>query len=98
MSAAIDQIQDRLRATSVNAALWCLRLFSGLFWGAALALAFEVILEIGRFSFWFVAVAVSLSVIRLIKNWGWVGVTIFNLGSVLAILLFRMYVLMAANQ
>lgn len=91
----ISNVNDKIKTTSSTAALFGLRALSGLFVGLTLALIGEEAIGYGVFSFVLVIVAVTATILRVSKKWGWIHLLIFNLICVLLGLCLRMYILIA---
>jgi hypothetical protein len=95
MAKFIDSLQDKVKTTSNTAALFTVRMISGLFVGLTLALIGEEIVGYGVFSFVLIIVVMTGVVLRISKGWSWMHLLIFNLICILSGLILRMYILIA---
>lgn len=95
MAALIQDLQYKFKLTSKNLILFFLKLFSGLFLGATLALVFEEILHYGMISFIIILVMSTAAFLKISKKWQFVSVAVFDLICILLGLLLRMYILVA---
>jgi hypothetical protein len=91
----ISNVQDRFKSSSSALGLLAFKVFTGLFLGLTFALIGQEVIQYGVFSFCLVITVVTLSLLRIVKAWGWTQVMIFNLICVLTGLLLRMYILIA---
>lgn len=95
MGKFIYNVQDKIKTSSNTAALFGVRLISGLFVGLTAALIGEEIIGYGVFSFVLIMLVMTGVVLRVSKKWSWMGVLIFNLICILLGLVLRMYILIA---
>ena len=95
MSALIDNLQYKLKASSSGLALFIFKALSGLLLGLTIAIIGQEIIGYGTFSFTLVIVVVVGAVLRMARQWRWLAMGVFNLICVLLALLLRMYVLIA---
>ena len=78
-----------------NLFLLSCKIISGLIMGLTLALVGDVVFNYGPVLFWFVILVVTSAFYKVTKNWGPIGLLIFDLLAVLAALLIRMYIIAA---
>lgn len=95
MSGFITNIQDRVKTSSNALGLLFFKALTGAILGLTLALIGDQVIDYGWFSFTLVIVVTTGTLLKIIKNWNWVHVLIFNLICVLIGLLLRMYILIA---
>lgn len=98
----VDRINSQAMEMSASAKqgvqsffLLSCKLFSGLILGLTFALVGQEVFDFGPILFWFVILTITATFYRLSKNWGAIGLLIFDLLSVLGALLIRMYVVVA---
>ena len=95
MARMVQQVQKRVKLSSVAFLTFFLKVFSGSILGLTLALILQEILGFESFSFLLILVTVTLLFLRASRGWRIVGVLVFDLIAVLTALLIRMYILMA---
>lgn len=98
----LDQINSRAVQASASAKAGMQSLFlitgkiiTGLILGLTFSLIGDEVFKYGPLLFGFVIVTVTAAFYRIAKPWGSIGLLIFNLLSILAALLIRMYVVVA---
>lgn len=95
MSQFLENVQYRLKTSSVEIFNVLLKIFSGGVLGLTFAIAGQEIVGYGRFSFIFIIVVCALAFLRVAKGWRIGAVLIFNLVMILLGMLLRMYVQLA---
>ncbi len=95
MGLVTEKVQLHLKKSSTGAFLFLVRMISGMILGLTFALVGEEIFGYGTFAFLFVIVVLTSLVLRFSRNWGFVGILVFDLVCVLIGMLLRLYIVMA---
>jgi hypothetical protein len=95
MTNLIIGLQDRVKTSSNAISLLIFKVISGLFLGLTFALIGDQVVDYGWFSFVLVIVVTAGTLLRVMKSWTWMHVSIFVLICLLIGMLLRMYILIA---
>lgn len=99
MGEMVGKMQDQIKKTSSDLALFSLKLFSGLILGLTFALIMQEVLGKADgenlIAFFFVIVVTASVFLRIAKEWGLTAVLIFDLVCVLIGMVLRLYIMVA---
>ena len=95
MGQFIQNVQVRLKTSSVGLALYSFKLITGLFLGLSASLIAQTIVGYGDLVFWFVIFLTTAVFLKVSKGWSAWGVVIFNLVVFLLGLLLNLYIRIA---
>ncbi len=88
-------LKTAAKSSAMNGMSLILKLVSGFFLGLVLSLIFQTLFGYSSFAFFLVLISFMSLTVRLLWNWGFGGILIFDLICVLLFTVLRMYILMA---
>ncbi|WP_413559271.1 hypothetical protein [Bdellovibrio sp. HCB209] len=95
LSSFSNNVQDGVKSTTMTALHICLRLITGFFVGMTLALIGQELIGYGTFALIFATIVVMAVIMKLLSQWSFAQILIFDLIVVLVGMLLRMYILVA---
>ena len=95
MSELLGSVSDSIKRGSTGFAIFTYRLLVAVFLSYCCALVGQTLWQFQAFSFVLIAVGTTAFFMKLLANWGVVGVTVFLLSSMLFGLLLRLYIVVA---
>jgi hypothetical protein len=95
MTGLANDVKDGVKSTTFRTLHMLLRLLSGFFLGLTLSLIGQELIGYGTFALIFSTVVVLAIVMKLMSQWSFAQIFIFDLICVLVAMLLRMYILVA---
>lgn len=95
MGQFIEELQFKLKNSSVSIVTFVVRAISGMILGLTLALIGDEMMGYNTFSFMLVIVVTTAAILKISKRWTLARVLVFDLVCVLVAMLLRMYILIA---
>lgn len=95
MDYLVNNMQSRMKSSSIGILTTIFKLFSGFILGLTFALIGQVMVNYGDLAFFMVIVVFAGVFMKISKNWRFFGVLLFDLFCVLVGMLLRMYILIA---
>ncbi|WP_413585911.1 hypothetical protein [Bdellovibrio sp. HCB274] len=95
LSSFSNNVQEGVKSTTMTVLHILLRLITGFFVGMTLALIGQELIGYGMFALVFATVVVMAVIMKILSQWSFAQILIFDLIVVLVGMLLRMYILVA---